>query len=73
LRIASIAHVFVPFEIGFDGLSKRREDLPIFLTADEASKFIRHNPRLGRYKLEWRMHSERDLIEEFVKRWYASV
>jgi len=63
-----IRAVFVPFEIGADGLAKKRDDLPRFAEDEiEAIKdYIQSHPRLGRSKLEWRLHSEKDLIAEYV-------
>lgn len=67
MRISAIAAVFVPFEVGFDGLERKRDDLPRFLTAEEVKQFLQRNRKLAKYRLTWKMHSERDLIEEFVK------
>jgi hypothetical protein len=73
MRIAAVAAVFVPFEIGFDGLAKKRDDLPMFLEAQEVVRYLQTHPRLARWRLEWRMHSERDLVEEYAKKWRVNL
>lgn len=62
-----IRAVFVPFEIGSDGRARKRDDLPRFVEQEEAVNYIQTHPELSKWKLEWRMHSDKDLIAEYVR------
>lgn len=62
-----IAAVFVPFEKLPDGSMKKRDDLPRFLTSNGVRNYITDNSQmLSKWLLEWREHTERDLIDEYI-------
>ena len=62
--------VFVPFELTLQGWIKR-DDLPRFLEPSEVKAYLLTHPKIS-YRhgvpvpLQWREHSERDLIAEYV-------
>lgn len=66
--------VFVPFEIEWmsKGVQeKKRNDLPRFLEPREIVQYLAENPLVSyrdgrRVYLEWREHSEKDLIDEYI-------
>lgn len=62
--------VFVPFEIQRKGEIKR-DDLPRFLEPREVIQYLAAHPEVSTRRglkviLEWREHSERDLIDEYL-------
>ncbi len=69
--LVPVSTVFVPFEhLGGDRW-KKRDDLPRFLQPKEVIDFLTSHPevsmRNGRYvRIDWREHSERDLIKEYT-------
>lgn len=76
MNLIGVHSVFVPFEKqGKDW--KKRDDLPRFLTSREAISYLIDHPWISwrnapgepnrRVILEWREHSEPDLIKEYVE------
>jgi hypothetical protein len=62
-----VASVFVPFERLPDGSDKKRDDLPRFITTEEIRDYITKNsPALSKWLLEWKEHTEKDLIDEYL-------
>lgn len=62
--------VFVPFEL--QGRKEiKRDDLPRFIEPEEIIQYLTNNPGIShrnghRVLIEWREHSERDLIDEYI-------
>lgn len=73
--LVGVHSVFVPFEYR-DGQWIKRDDLPRFLTSKESIAYLtKYNPVISwrrvqgqnRFvRLEWREHSEPDLIREYI-------
>lgn len=65
MRLALPTAVFVPFEFT-DGAWLKRDDLPRFIETEEVIRYLQSHPRLSAHTLEWREHSEKDAIDEYV-------
>lgn len=75
VHLVGVSSVFVPFEKRRDQWVKR-DDLPRFLRSKQAVDYIRDHPEIS-YRtfqgqnwpviLEWREHSEPDLIKEYAR------
>ena len=75
IHLVGVSSVFVPFEKVKDRWVKR-DDLPRFLRSKQAVDYIRDRPEIS-YRtyqgvnypvvLEWREHTEPDLIQEYVR------
>ena len=75
VHLVGVRAVFVPFEKRRDQWIKR-DDLPRFLQSKQAVEYIRDHPEIS-YRdyqgqnwpvvLEWREHSEPDLIQEYIR------
>lgn len=75
--LVGVSSVFVPFEKISEGDWKKRDDLPRFLTSREAMQYLYENNQRISWKrfegterfvqLEWREHSEPDLIKEYAE------
>ena len=65
MRLAVPTAVFVPFELVNNAWIKR-DDLPRFVESEEVIRYLQSHPRLAAHMLEWREHSERDAIDEYV-------
>lgn len=70
MKLSTPRSVFVPFE--WTGKAwEKRDDLPRFTDPSECSAYITAHPEISYRKdrfvhLEWREHTERDLIAEYV-------
>lgn len=65
MRLALPTAVFVPFEFA-GGTWFKRDDLPRFIETEEVIRYLQSHPRLSAHMLEWREHSEKDAIDEYV-------
>lgn len=75
VHLVGVSAVFVPFEKVKDRWVKR-DDLPRFLRDRDVSAYIRSNPDISWREhegrrwpvcIEWREHSEKDLIQEYAR------
>jgi hypothetical protein len=70
-RVVTLAlpkSVFVPFEILPNGKEVKCDTLPRFVDPEDVKTYISANSaRLSRRKLQWREHSEINLIREYVE------
>jgi hypothetical protein len=76
MKLSLPTSVFVPFE--WNGKTwEKRDDLPRFVHTNEVIKYLTTHPEKSfrkrpffmvpeHIRLEWREHSERDLIKEFT-------
>jgi hypothetical protein len=73
MKVELLTSVFVPFERNGPRHWVKRDDLPRFLTSKEVIRYLAVWGRKVSYRnghpipLEWREHSEPDLIKEFTQ------
>lgn len=69
-KLHPITSVWVPFEIlagDRDDGGRKCDTLPRFATAEDVKRYLSINSnRLSRRKLQWREHTEKDLIKEYI-------